>query len=337
MAATHLLPNDLLPVKLLGRIHGTDGHRPNAIEFSAVAMFVDVSRYTALVEQLARRGREGLEDLPRLLSISYGRCSEYIADHGGEVLYFAGDSLLAYWDANPNLGAAVQSAVNCAETICKAGNERRHDSESKITPSLHIGIGVGRLWAAALGDQPVWNLIAGGEAVVQAARTQANARGWSYELSDAAKLTLAKLPPHIDSLLQRKESGPAVLDIDWMAAFLPPQVREYVVAPSASKSFQGLLALDANPWQKPAPSFSGLTEVRPVSAVFARIFGLDCADDCALQQHQELCVALQAITRTFGGPPGSLVYDDKGLVFSTTFGARGSFHRDDARDRKSTV
>lgn len=329
MAATHFLPNDLLPVKLLGRIHGANGHRPNSVEFSGVAMFVDVSRYTALVEQLARRGREGLEDLPRLLSISYGRCSEYVADHGGEVLYFAGDSLLAYWDANSNLGAAVQSAVNCAETICKAGNKRRHDSESKITPSLHIGIGVGRLWAAALGDPPVWNLIAGGEAVVQAAKAQANARSWSYELSDSARLSLAEFPARIDGLVQQKESGPADPDIDWMAAFLPLQVREYVTAPaSVSKAFQGLVA---EPRHKPAPSLSDLTEVRPVSAVFARIVGLDCAGDCALQRHQELCVALQGITRTFGGPPGGLVYDDKGLVFSTTFGARGSFHRDDAR------
>src|SRR5918999_2085874 len=99
MTAPHFLPEDLLPLRLLGRIHGREGRRPNAVQFPAVVMFIDVSRYTALVEQLARRGRDVLEDLPRLLTLSYGRCSDYVASHGGEVLYFAGDSLLAYWDA----------------------------------------------------------------------------------------------------------------------------------------------------------------------------------------------------------------------------------------------
>jgi class 3 adenylate cyclase len=179
MTARHFLPEDLLPLKLLGRIHGSKGHRPAAVQFPAAVMFIDVSRYTALVEQLARRGREGLEDLPRLLSISYGRCSEYVADLGGEVLYFAGDSLLAYWAAETDqLGSAVRSAVDCAELICKNGNDRGHRAANEITPALHIGIGAGRLWAAALGEQPVWNLVAGGEAVTQAAAAQAVARSW---------------------------------------------------------------------------------------------------------------------------------------------------------------
>src|SRR5689334_12848461 len=118
MTARHFLPDDLLPLKLLGRFHGSEGRRPVAVQFPAAVMFIDVSRYTALVEQLARRGREGLEELPRLLSLSYGRCSEHVAYLGGEVIYFAGDSLLAYWAAETDqLGSAVRCAVECAEII----------------------------------------------------------------------------------------------------------------------------------------------------------------------------------------------------------------------------
>jgi hypothetical protein len=164
MNARHLLLEDFLPLRLLGRIHGDEGRRPAAVHFPAAVIFIDVSRYTALVEQLARRGREGLEELPRLLSLSYGRCSEYVADLGGEVLYFAGDSLLAYWAAEADqLGSAVRSAVDCAGMICRNGHDRGHRGVTEISPALHIGIGAGRLWAAALGDQPVWNLVAGGK------------------------------------------------------------------------------------------------------------------------------------------------------------------------------
>jgi hypothetical protein len=117
-----------------------------------------------------------------------------------------------------------------------------------------------------------------------------------------------------------------------MAAFLPSQVREQLLSSnSGPRTIHGLLAIDAKPSRKLDPQFSGLNEIRPVSAVFARIVGLNCSDARALPQHQALCASLQGITRTFGGPPGDLFYDDKGLVFSTAFGARGSFHRDDAR------
>ena len=56
------------------------------MEFPAAVMFIDVSRYTAFVEQFARRGQGGLERIPALLGRSYARCVERICDNGGEVL-----------------------------------------------------------------------------------------------------------------------------------------------------------------------------------------------------------------------------------------------------------
>jgi class 3 adenylate cyclase len=334
MNARHLLLEDFLPLRLLGRIHGDEGRRPAAVHFPAAVIFIDVSRYTALVEQLARRGREGLEELPRLLSLSYGRCSEYVADLGGEVLYFAGDSLLAYWAAEADqLGSAVRSAVDCAGMICRNGHDRGHRGVTEISPALHIGIGAGRLWAAALGDQPVWNLVAGGEAVTQAAASQAIARSWDYEMSAEAKQALASHPAPADARYGRGiELSSEAPSVDWMAAFLPAQARELLLSSnSRPQRVHSLLAIDTDPSRELHAKLSALNEIRPVSAVFARIVGLNCSDALALPQHQALCGSLQGITRTFGGPPGDLFYDDKGLVFSTTFGARGSFHRDDAR------
>ena len=125
MKETDLLES-FLPLKLLGRIHGASGDRPAAVEFAAAVLFVDVSRYTALVEQLARRGQAGLEKISRLLSLSYGRCADQICDRGGEVLYFEGDFLVAYWAADgddletqfaPQPPAPRRSAVTILETL----------------------------------------------------------------------------------------------------------------------------------------------------------------------------------------------------------------------------
>ena len=101
------LLNGFLPVRLLGKICGADRHAA-AVEFSAAVMFVDVSRYTSLVEQLARRGQGGLEKIQRVLTQSYTRCAEEICDrlfaassaaHGKLKLFEACDldDELKYW------------------------------------------------------------------------------------------------------------------------------------------------------------------------------------------------------------------------------------------------
>jgi len=329
MKETGRLLESFLPLKLLGRIHGTRGDRPAAVEFPAAVLFVDVSRYTALVEKLARRGQAGLEKIPSLLNLSYGRCTEQIYNRGGEVLYFEGDSLLAYWAADADdLGIAVRAAAACAEAICR---DRNGDaSTSEADPALHVGVGAGKLWAAALGGQPIWNLVAGGDALMQAATSQALARPREYVLSDAAVQALARgeatgygnTKPHL-------ELASPLPHVDWLTGFLPPQLREMVLAPglvsvaeprefASDRGGQGIDAL-----------LGAIHEIRPISAVFARIVGLDPHNPLALSRLQTLCVSLQENLRARGGPPGELYFDEKGLIFSAAFGARGSFHRDD--------
>jgi hypothetical protein len=89
------------------------------------------------------------------------------------------------------------------------------------------------------------------------------------------------------------------------------------------------LALDAD--RQLAARIEALSEIRPISALFARINGIDHRDPSVVVRCHELYVLVQDILRTHGGPPGEFVVDDKGLVLAAAFGTRGSFHRDDAR------
>lgn len=334
MLGRHHLFGSFLPVGLLTRLHGVSGVRPAAVQFPAAVMFVDVSRYTALVEQLARRGQEGLEQIPRLLSISYTRCAECVSKHKGEVLCFAGDSLLAYWPADrEKLGSAVQTAISCAEMICSTSDHRQPSVPDEISPALHVGIGAGHLWAAALGGQPIWSLLVGGEAIVEAAAAQSIARSWSYEVSvAAARVLAAENAPENLHTWRALEGGIEYPPLDWLTGFLPTQIKESLLVPAHDQSnVCGPLAVDLFSNQHADARLAALTEIRPVSALFARITGLDLNDPLALPKHHELCASLQEIVRAHGGPPGELFYGDKGLVYSATFGARGNMHRDDPR------
>lgn len=326
--ATGDLLGSFLPLGLLSRLHGDHGHRPAAVEFPAAVIFVDVSRYTALVEQLARRGHAGLESIPALLGRSYARCVEQVYDLGGEVCYLAGDTLVAYWPGDDDgLQGAVKAATECADNICKDRTAWSEQAIGEIAPALHVGVGAGRLWAAALGGQPTWNLVAGGEAVAQAARAHAAAERWKYELSDEAKSWLGRFPPAAGRTSAPARSG-GCPDEDWLTDFLAPQLASLVRDTGGASGPRTPHA----PCQGPAvrARLDALAEIRPVSVLFARFAGLDLRDPEALGSHQALCAALQEAVRSRGGPPGELLFDDKGLIFLAAFGAHGNFHRDDA-------
>src|SRR5688572_22135592 len=65
--------------------------------FPAVALFADISGFTRLAERLAQEGPQGAEELSRLLNSYFGQLIDLITEHGGDVVKFAGDALLALW------------------------------------------------------------------------------------------------------------------------------------------------------------------------------------------------------------------------------------------------
>ena len=91
--------------------------------FSAAVLFADISGFTPLAERLARRGPAGAEELSALLNAYFARLMALIAEHGGEVITFAGDGLLAVWpatDQDDGLATATCDAGRCALAVQSA-------------------------------------------------------------------------------------------------------------------------------------------------------------------------------------------------------------------------
>ena len=331
MDETGQLLGSFLPTQLLGRLYGALGELPTEVEFRAAVLLVDISRFTALVEQLARRGHAGLEEVPRLLSSSYARCAEHVGARGGEVAYFAGDSLLAYWAADAkSLGDAIRTAVECVKAICQDHLERAGVTLDDDEPALHFGVGAGRLWAGALGGEPIWNLVIGGEAVIESAKALMRARSWEYVVSENAMRALGDNP-----VLNVDKNDPVSAPLPrppflWLAKFLTPQLQEvFQTAGLGWESGKGKPPTDRDGPIDISARLDALADIRPISALFARIAGLGSAGLDSLAHHHALCKLLQQIVREHGGPVGELLFDDKGLIFFATFGTRGTFHRDD--------
>src|SRR5215472_9961305 len=73
---------------------------PACEEQPAAVLFTDISGFTPLTERLAARGAAGAEQLTGLLNTYFGRLIDIVTAHGGDVVKFAGDALLAVWQSD---------------------------------------------------------------------------------------------------------------------------------------------------------------------------------------------------------------------------------------------
>lgn len=281
-------------------------------------LFADLSRYSTWVESVVQRGRESLDQVPLALDATFGAWTDLVYRSGGEVVQVAGDSLLAVWMAGSGTESgteleALQRADRCARQMCE---KRPGGSSEEFELGVHVGVGVGEIWAAALGgEEGYWNLLIAGEAVRDAAEAHARARRWQHCLSAKAQAALDVADVPSDSWVPLAVSAPTEEQAKWFYSFLPREHGSWFrsesdVAPSSN-------------------SQRNWSELRPITAVFANIRGLDENSPKALRRYHQLFSRLQALIDRYEGPSAQLLVDDKGLVLTAVFGVPGCFHHDD--------
>jgi len=112
-------------------------------------MLADISGFTSLTDRLAVGGAAGTEELTRTLNSHFGRLINCIREHGGDIIKFAGDSLLAIWPAGDDLADAARSAAECG----LAAQAVFHDASApeSVPLSLRIAIGAGPISLLVVG------------------------------------------------------------------------------------------------------------------------------------------------------------------------------------------
>ena len=153
-----VLPAELLQSYVPGLLASRFPARPTPLgapgveRFSAAVVFADISGFTPLAERLAMRGPAGAEALTDLLNAYFAKLTGLIAEHGGEVITFAGDGLLAVWpatDSEEALATATRDAGRCALAVQSAlGSYQTIDGLRLL---LRIGVGAGEVMALHVG------------------------------------------------------------------------------------------------------------------------------------------------------------------------------------------
>ena len=295
---------------LLHRVRkGDRGGAAASASFRGAVLFVDISDYTGLAERLCSQGSDGVDQLGETLNLAFRRSLHSVYDTAGEIACFAGDAFLAYWPADDgNVSRVLRRAQRCARLLHAALPSAMPTSPTS-TPTLHIGLSAGDLWAAHLGSDERSHLLLAGNPVREACAAAVDAAAGDTIVAPAAGALISGFQDEADDALdtgaESIASPPSAAD---RLALVPKRVQEYIG--------EGFGA-----W---------LPQRRSVCALFIRIDGLDDAAPDALMRHQAVVTSLHASLLPYTGSTGTLLLDDKGLVFTLCLGMPHDAHADDA-------
>ncbi len=294
---------------------------PTAEDFPAAILFADISGFTALTESLAQLGPAGAEDLTALLNTYFGQLIDIITRHGGDVVKFAGDALIALWPTVDSLAAATAQAAYCGLSI----QQRRNNFE--VAPGIHLSLrlvlGAGNLLAMHLGGIfSRWEFLIAGEPLTQIGAIAAQVSPGELALTPPAWELLTPLAEGVPL-------RPAAMRLTRLPAppadFLPPPAPASDTLPAAGLRayIPGaiLTRLDAG--------HSGwLAELRRVTVLFINLPDLDYR--MPLPQAQQIMATLQQAVYRYEGSINKLSVDDKGVTLLAAFGLPPLSHEDDA-------
>jgi class 3 adenylate cyclase/tetratricopeptide (TPR) repeat protein len=301
-------------------------HEPAGERLAAAVLFADISGFTALTERLAGSGPGGVEELTELLNGCFGRLVQLVVDHGGDVVKFAGDALLALWPADEGLPALTARAAGCGLAMQQVLHASELAAGTRL--SVRVGIGAGQVSTAHLGGvRGRWEFVVGGPAVTQTCGAE--------QLGRPGDVVLA--PEAVDQVRDRCLGEPVatgtgaapalrVTMVQPLPAATPLARVAAVQAPgSALRGYVPgaiLARLDAG-------QSAWLSELRHLSVLFLRLPELDDLTPDTLWQVNDLVCEVQEALYEYEGSVNKLGMDDKGTTMVAAFGLPPVAHEDD--------
>ena len=288
--------------------------RADCDRVAGAILFADISGFTPLTEELANYGKEGPEELSRLLNEYFSELIEILESESGEVVKFSGDALMVLFPAGKEgMGIAVRRAEQAARRL------QAQSSDSPMTTSLigdielriKIGIGCGEVVAMEVGGLlGRWEYVIAGAPIEQAALCESQAAPGDILLSPEAQEVI-----HPEALAPQKTKTIAFPRLDNFEQ-VEKTLRRFV--PGA---VLGWLETQDRGW---------LCVLRPMTVLFIGSTEFTFASDEDLEAFDELIRSIQRTLYRFEGSLNKVAVDDKGTVIMALFGAPPLAHTDDA-------
>ncbi|HSJ84070.1 MAG TPA: adenylate/guanylate cyclase domain-containing protein [Acidimicrobiia bacterium] len=289
---------------------------PRADRLEVVLLQCDLSGFTSFTETLARTGPAGTEKVSAALSELFGGLSAIVAGHGGDVLKFAGDALLAMWEVDD------LEPTDLLRLVCACALEMQsslHSNPIAIEQGLAMraGIGIGDVTVFHLGGvDNRWDIAVVGDPLAQVGRAQSSADLGAVNLS----------PDSWQILSGASYDAPAPVTSDQVGNLpdLPSMTKTANEAAAAGlATYVPGIVID----HLAAGQSAFMAELRRLSVMFVDLPTLTTATDT--DDAQRLVVSIQETLRRYEGHFHKLSIDDKGVKLIGVFGLPPLSHEDD--------
>ncbi|MDX1571603.1 MAG: adenylate/guanylate cyclase domain-containing protein [Xanthomonadales bacterium] len=293
--------------------------------FHCAVMFADISGFTPLTEQLAEKGAAGAEQLTQILNDYFTHLISIVRDHGGDVLKFAGDALIAIWrdrDEEQDLAFACWRASQCGLEIQHQLKDYKADG---FPLALRIAIGAGPTAMAHIGGiLGRWEFIISGRPLEQVGIVSDHIEPGRVGLS--AELW-ALLERHTDAAPQGSAVSDEIRDLGAVAELArrrnwPRPHMEGVHADALRRYLPGAIVARIG-----AGLDEYLGELRRITILFVNLPDLNYRTDVA--DAQAVMEDLQRCTYRYEGSINKLSVDDKGVSLLAATGLPPLAHEDD--------
>lgn len=284
----------------------------------AAVLLVDLAGFTALARRFADRGAEGAEALSELITDYFGRTGDVVVEHGGEPLFFGGDSVISIFRADGELGDATRRAAAAAAAIHRLPIE---GAEDPIAQLRYAAVTAGDIRIMEVGGHDDrWAPLVVGDAIGQLAGA-IRAAGRGEIICSAKALEALGSDVSADPLeggfarlktLAPVEPAPPTPAPSPPAPLLRPYVPDVVAEIATS---------DAARW---------LAEFRSVTIAFVNLPALGAGGEGELAEVQRAVRIAQAHLAHFEGALHQIVMDEKGVSLLLGFGLPPLAHEYDA-------
>jgi class 3 adenylate cyclase/tetratricopeptide (TPR) repeat protein len=196
----------------------------------ATMVFVDISGFTSLSEQLARRGREGAEDLISTLTRIFTLLMS-ATDDGGDVIKFAGDALFVMYDGPEHALHACHAATAMQRLIRVVGGVRLAGARARLRMSVGIHTGTFEFLLTGNDQQ---NLVVCGPDLDRLLALQDRAKAGETLISRGVAALLPRSARGAENdlgvLLGRMPAVPSV-GSQWRTRAMPGDIARFLPAP----------------------------------------------------------------------------------------------------------
>lgn len=315
------LPGIIIESVVDGALHDKAGAEP----FACAVIFADISGFTPLTARYTRDRAAGPEKLTAVLNDYFTHLVRIIAEHGGDVLKFAGDAVLAIWrdgEADQDLAYAAWRAAQCGIAIQAALRDYRVGPDAL---SLRVAIGAGSARIVHVGGvRKRWEFLFAGRPLEQVARVGALIEPGSIGISARTRALLSEQVPAAPDCVPINEG------VFQLRGVAPLELRrphdESTTLPRHASRLRGYIPA-AVARRIDAGQGAWIGEMRTLTVLFVNLPDIDYR--ASVETAQQIMVALQESCYRFEGSINKLSVDDKGVSLLAALGLPPLAHEDD--------